>query len=112
MILTPSSLIKCSVVRRLHSSQSSGMESSVLRFKNVNFIVGKGDKKKNILSDVSGTVKWGRKFACVSPRFRSCAVVVVLLTKLTPVTRTTDVLAVMGPSGAGKASSLELLLFV
>ena len=48
-------------VRRLHSAHSSGMESSVLRFKNVNFIVGKGDKQKNILEDVSGKVKWGRK---------------------------------------------------
>ena len=45
---------------RYHSSHS-GMESSVLRFKNVNFIVGKGDTEKHILDDVSGTVKWGRK---------------------------------------------------
>jgi ABC-type glutathione transport system ATPase component len=57
---------------KLHSSHSSGMESSIFRFKNVNFIVGTKDKQKNILSDVSGTVKWGH------------------------------VLAVMGPSGAGK----------
>jgi hypothetical protein len=49
-------------VRRLHGGQSSGMESSVLRFKDVNFVIGKGDKQKNILTDVSGTVKWGRKF--------------------------------------------------
>lgn len=49
-------------VRRLHSSHSSGMESSVLKFKNVNFIVGKGDKQKNILRDVNGTVKWGRTY--------------------------------------------------
>lgn len=58
---------------RLQSSHSSGMESSIFRFKNVNFIVGTKDKQKNILCDVSGTVKWGH------------------------------VLAVMGPSGAGKA---------
>lgn len=58
--------------RRLHSSHTSGMESSVFRFKDINFIVGSGDKQKNILTDVSGTVKWGH------------------------------VLAVMGPSGAGK----------
>ena len=49
--------------KRLHSSHSSGMESSVLRFKDVNFIVGKKDKQKNILSDVSGTVKWGHVLA-------------------------------------------------
>jgi ABC-type glutathione transport system ATPase component len=67
-----------SSVRRLHSATSSGMESSVLRFKDVNFVVGKGDKQKNILTDVSGTVKWGH------------------------------VLAIMGPSGAGKVSSRVL----
>jgi ABC-type transport system involved in cytochrome bd biosynthesis fused ATPase/permease subunit len=61
-------------VRRLHSAQSSGMESSVLRFKDVNFVIGKGEKQKNILTDVTGTVKWGH------------------------------VLAIMGPSGAGKVS--------
>lgn len=53
-------------VRRLHSAQSSGMESSVLRFKDVNFIIGKGEKEKNILTDVSGTVKWGRTYHFVS----------------------------------------------
>lgn len=37
---------------RLHSQHSSGMESSVLRFKNVNFTIGKGDKQKYILQDV------------------------------------------------------------
>ena len=47
--------------KRLQASQSSGMESSILRFKDVNFIVGAGDKTKNILTDVSGTVRWGRK---------------------------------------------------
>lgn len=47
-------------VQRLHSSHGSGMESSVLRFKDVNFIVGAKDKEKNILTDVSGTVRWGR----------------------------------------------------
>lgn len=63
-------------VKRLHSAASSGMESSILRFKNVNFVVGKGDAEKNILTDVSGTVKWGH------------------------------VLAIMGPSGAGKVSCI------
>jgi hypothetical protein len=48
--------------KRLHSATSSGMESSVLRFKDVNFVIGKGDKQKNILTDVSGTVKWGRTY--------------------------------------------------
>ena len=61
--------------RRLHASQHSGMESSIFRFKDVNFIVGSKDKKKNILTDVNGTVKWGH------------------------------VLAVMGPSGAGKVGT-------
>jgi hypothetical protein len=54
--------------KRLHSSHSSGMESSILRFKNVNFVVGKGEKEKHILRDVSGTVKWGRKFSSWSFR--------------------------------------------
>ena len=61
---------------RLHSAHSSGMESSIFRFKDVNFIVGGKGKEKNILIDVSGTVKWGH------------------------------VLAVMGPSGAGKVREL------
>lgn len=54
------------------SSHRSAMNTSVFRFNNINFIVGKGEKQKNILTDVSGIVKWGH------------------------------VLAVMGPSGAGK----------
>jgi ABC-type glutathione transport system ATPase component len=54
------------------SSHRSKMKSSVFQFKNINFVVGKSDKQKSILQDVSGRVKWGR------------------------------VLAVMGPSGAGK----------
>lgn len=47
--------------RKLRSQKSSGMESSVLKYKNVNYIVGKGDKQKYILRDVSGVVKFGRK---------------------------------------------------
>jgi hypothetical protein len=47
--------------RRLHSSHRSSMSSSVLRFKDVNFLVGKKDNTKRILEDVSGKVKWGRK---------------------------------------------------
>lgn len=59
--------------QKLHySSHSVGMESSIFRFSNVNFVVGAKDKQKHILRDVSGTCKWGR------------------------------VLVVMGPSGAGK----------
>jgi len=49
--------------RSLHRSQhSQGMESSILRFKNVNYLVGKKGQEKNILTDVSGTVRWGRKY--------------------------------------------------
>ena len=54
-----------------------GMEKSVLKFANVNFTVGgRGDKKKYLLTDVNATVKAGR------------------------------VLAVMGPSGAGKVRTI------
>ena len=49
-------------VRRLHSAHSSGMDSSVFRFKNVNFTVGKGENEKYILQDISAKIKWGRKF--------------------------------------------------
>jgi hypothetical protein len=58
--------------KRLHSATSSGMESSVLRFKDVNFVVGKGDKQKNILTDVSGTVKWGRTYQ-IFISYHSCS---------------------------------------
>lgn len=68
-----------SAVRRLHSAQSTGMESSVFRFQNVNFTVGKGEDKKNILQDISAVVKWGH------------------------------VLAIMGPSGAGKTTVISAL---
>jgi hypothetical protein len=44
---------------RKHTS----MQSSVLRFKNIDFAVGSNDNKKLILDDVSGTVKWGRVLA-------------------------------------------------
>ncbi|CAB9505534.1 Putative white-brown complex homolog protein 30 [Seminavis robusta] len=60
-------------------SNNSGMESSIFKFKNVNFVAGKGDKQKHLLQDVSGTVKFGR------------------------------VLAVMGPSGAGKTTLISAL---
>lgn len=58
---TPSATASVSSARRLHSAATSGMDSSVLRFKNVNFTIGKGDKEKQILQDVSGTVKFGRE---------------------------------------------------
>ena len=41
--------------------KNKGMESSVFRFHNVNFVVGKDEKEKHILQDVSGKVKYGRK---------------------------------------------------
>jgi ABC-type multidrug transport system fused ATPase/permease subunit len=44
---------------RKHTS----MQSSVLRFKNVDFAVGSDENKKLILDNVSGTVKWGRVLA-------------------------------------------------
>jgi hypothetical protein len=48
--------------KRYNSQQSSGMETSVFRFQNVNFIVGQGDKRRYLLKDVSGIVRFGRKF--------------------------------------------------
>ena len=50
-------------VTRLSSAKSVGMESSILKFKDVNFIVGSKDKEKNILTHVSGLVKFGRVLA-------------------------------------------------
>ena len=49
----------------------SGMENSVLRFKDVNFVVGSGNKQKNILQDVNGKVKWGRTYTIVTFVFGS-----------------------------------------
>ncbi|KAL7574129.1 hypothetical protein ACA910_014814 [Epithemia clementina (nom. ined.)] len=68
-----------SQVHRLSSTKTVGMETSVLKFKNVNFLVGAKDKQQNILTDVSGVVKFGR------------------------------VLAIMGPSGAGKTTLINAL---
>lgn len=56
----------------LRSTHESGMSSSVFRFKDVNFVVPSKHGDKVVLHNVSGTVKWGH------------------------------VLAIMGPSGAGK----------
>ena len=44
-------------------SKRQGMESSVLKFTNVNFTVGSGGKEKHLLTDVSATVKYGRVLA-------------------------------------------------
>lgn len=63
---------KNAAVDRTMSSTTTGMESSVLQFQNINFVVGQGEKQRHLLKDVSGTIKWGA------------------------------VVAVMGPSGAGK----------
>ena len=48
-----------------HNSNTA--HSSVLRFKDVNFVVGKGEKQKFILQDVSGKVKWGHVLAIMGP---------------------------------------------
>jgi hypothetical protein len=48
--------------RHKSSHAASTMASSILRFNDINFVVGKGDKQKNILQDVSGKVRWGRKY--------------------------------------------------
>lgn len=62
------------------SNTNTTMESpNVFRFRNINFIVGQGEKQKYLLRDVSGTVKGGH------------------------------VLAVMGPSGAGKTTLISAL---
>ena len=50
-------------VKRLNSAHTSGMEASILKFKDVNFTVGSKNKTKNILSDVSGVVRFGRVLA-------------------------------------------------
>ena len=46
---------------------TTGMESSIFRFKDLNVVVGKGANEKNILSDVSGLVKWGHTLAILGP---------------------------------------------
>jgi hypothetical protein len=43
------------------SSHGGSMASSILRFNDINFVVGKGDKQRNILEGITGKVKWGRK---------------------------------------------------
>jgi ABC-type multidrug transport system ATPase subunit len=65
--------------RRLHSAQSSGMESSVLRF-NLNFTVGSKGKQKAILSDVAATVKWGHVLAIMGPSGAGKSVLISALT--------------------------------
>lgn len=53
-------------VQRLHQERTTGMETSVLTFKNINFSIGQKDKEKKILEDVSGVVKFGRVLASTS----------------------------------------------
>jgi hypothetical protein len=49
--------------RSMSSTKHGGsMANSVLRFNDVSFEVGKGDKKRNLLENINGKVKWGRKF--------------------------------------------------
>jgi hypothetical protein len=43
------------------STHRSGMDSSVFRFHDINFTVGNGDKRRFLLENVNGKVKWGRK---------------------------------------------------
>ena len=62
------------------SSHESGMDSSIFRFKNINYVVKSKGEDKIILDNVSGTVKWGH------------------------------VLAIMGPSGAGKVCAMHYFL--
>ena len=50
-----------------NSSRRAGMESSVLKWKDVNFVAGKGKTEKHILRDVSGKVKWGHTLAIMGP---------------------------------------------
>jgi hypothetical protein len=50
--------------KQLQSARSSsGMEASVLRFKDVSFTVGSGEHTKTILSDINAKVKWGQVLA-------------------------------------------------
>jgi ABC-type glutathione transport system ATPase component len=65
----------------LRSSHESGMNSSIFRFKNINYVVKSKGEDKAILDNVSGTVKWGH------------------------------VLAIMGPSGAGKVRYMKCLSY-
>ena len=49
--------------RSMSSTRHGGtMANSVLRFNDVSFEVGKCDKKRNLLENINGKVKWGRKF--------------------------------------------------
>ena len=46
---------------QLRKGLSSLDSPNVFKFRNMNFVVGNGDKRKYLLKDVSGTVKGGRK---------------------------------------------------
>ena len=43
------------------------MDSSVLRWRDVNFVAGKGKNEKHILRDVGGKVSWGHTLAIMGP---------------------------------------------
>lgn len=84
--------------RSISSTKHGGsMANSVLRFNDVSFEVGKGDKKRNLLENINGKVKWGRKFLS----HKHLALTILLQLTLTQTSFCKDVLAVMGPSGAG-----------
>jgi hypothetical protein len=57
-------------ILRHRSSHGGSMASSILRFNDVNFVVGKGNKRRNILENVNGKVKWGRK--CCEDAIEGC----------------------------------------
>ena len=107
--------------RSSHHRRRSGMESSVLRFKDVHFVVGSGDKQKHILQNVSGKVQWGRTYSTCSrqptgvvcrsmhsvvyvdtyARFLTFCSLPFCIGACAPLPCLPDVLAIMGPSGAG-----------
>ena len=61
-LVFPSSDLQSQPSKRFSRRQSSGMESSVFRFYNVNFTAGQGDKQRHLLKDVTGKVRYGRKW--------------------------------------------------
>lgn len=68
--------------KQLTKNLSSIDSPNVFKFRNMNFVVGSGNEEKHLLKDVSGKVKGGQ------------------------------VLAVMGPSGAGSKYLREWRLFI
>lgn len=70
------------------SSHESGMDSSIFRFKNINYVVKSKGEDKIILDNVSGTVKWGHVLAIMGPsgagkvRFNNCVLSFFTFSKL------------------------------